>query len=171
MAKIVAEEKAPAKGAPAKGGKLGWVVAGLVCLLAVGGGFAVPLVMTLGGSAHPSGDGDGRHGGERKQALIPFGDVVVNVADGRYTRYLRVKVVLVTDEADEKAVTELLAKKKPLLQDWVNGYLMDQTMESVHGSAGKNRVRREIRDQFNAMLFSDGSEKIKDLLMTEFNFQ
>ena len=37
--------------------------------------------------------------------------------------------------------------------------------------AGINRARREIQDQFNTLLFPDGSEKIRDVLVEEFNFQ
>ncbi len=168
MAKVVAAEP---QAAPAKGGKLGWVVIAVVCLLAVGGGLALPLLLNFDGHAAGAGEPEKKTSGEPKQALISFGDVVVNVATGTYTRYLKVKIMVVVDEKDEKTVKELLDKKKPWLQNWVTSYLSDRTLDELHGSAGKNRARREIRDQFNAMLFPDGSEKITDLLMPEFYFQ
>ena len=103
--------------------------------------------------------------------MLPFDSVVVNVADGRYTRYLRVKICLVVDARDEEAVKAAMEKEKPFLQTWVLGYLQDRTMEQLHGSAGMNRVRREVRGEFNLRLFPDGSEKIKDILLPEYNFQ
>ena len=35
----------------------------------------------------------------------------------------------------------------------------------------KNRIRREIRDHFNAMLFPNEAEKLNDILFEEFNVQ
>ena len=57
------------------------------------------------------------------------------------------------------------------MQTWALGYLQDRTMEQLHGSAGMNKVRREMRDEFNRRLFGDGPEKIKDILLPEYNFQ
>ena len=51
------------------------------------------------------------------------------------------------------------------------GYLSDQSMQEVSRAVGVNRIRREIRDQFNAMLFPDGAEKIHDILFDEFVVQ
>ena len=170
MAKTVAtEEQAPPKKG---GGKLGLIVILLVCLLAAGAGFALPLLVNLDGHAAPAEDEKKAKGAaEPKPAYVPFGDIIVNVASGNFSRYLKVKITLVVDEKDEKAVKDLLEKKKEVLKDWVNGYLSDQTLEGLHGSAAKNRLRREIRDQFNARLFPDGSEKITDLLLPEMYLQ
>jgi flagellar basal body-associated protein FliL len=49
--------------------------------------------------------------------------------------------------------------------------LSDQSLQEVSGKAGVNRVRREIREQFNAMLWPDGSEYIQDILFDEFVVQ
>jgi flagellar basal body-associated protein FliL len=106
-----------------------------------------------------------------KTALIQFDAVVVNVADGRYTRYLRVKICLVVDARDEEAVKAAVEKEKPFLQTWVLGYLQDRTMEQLHGSAGMNRVRREVCAEFNQRLYPDSAGKIKDILLPEYNFQ
>lgn len=168
MAKVAA---ATEEHAPPKGKKLGWIIGGLVCLLAAGAGFAVPLVLHLGAPSAEDLEAEKKAALDPKQAQIPFDPVVVNVASSTYARYLRTKIILVVDAKDEKTVTDALAKKKVFLQDWVNSYLSDRTMEELHGSAAKNRIRREIRDKFNAMLFSDGSEKITELVMPEFNFQ
>jgi flagellar basal body-associated protein FliL len=75
------------------------------------------------------------------------------------------------DEKDKTLVTDRLASKKSTLLTWLNSYLADQTLESLHGSAGMNRVRRKIREEFNARLFGDDSDKIKDVLMPLYLFQ
>lgn len=169
MAKTAAATSAAEEPAR-KSGKKSWVVGGAVALLAVVGGAVVPMFFKFDAHATPA-DHESKGKGEPKQALIAFDSPVVNVADGRFTRYLLVKITLVVDEKDEKAVKELVEKEKPFLQTWVLGYLQDRTMEQLHGSAGMYRVRREVRDEFNHRLFSDGSEKIRDILLTEYNFQ
>ena len=39
------------------------------------------------------------------------------------------------------------------------------------GRAGVNRLRREIREQFNAMLYPNGEEPIVEILFDEFVVQ
>jgi len=167
MAKTAAAPGAteePAK----KSGKKVWIVGAVVGLLAIAGGAAVPMFAHFG--AHASAvEPETSH--DAKTVIIPFDSVVVNVADGRYQRYLRVRICLVVEAREESAVKELLEKEKPFLQTWALGYLQDKTMEQLHGSAGMNKVRREIRDEFNRRLFGDGPEKIKDVLLPEYNFQ
>src|SRR5205823_5539051 len=117
MAKIAAAPN-PAEPDKPKAGKKSWIVIGVIALLAVGGGVAVPLLLAGGGSgAHAeSADPEPKGKGDAKQAVVPFDSVVVNVADGRYTRYLRVKILLVTEAKDEKAVQAALEKEKAFLQ-------------------------------------------------------
>jgi flagellar basal body-associated protein FliL len=169
MAKTVAAPNAVEE-KPHKAGKKPWVIAAVVGLLAVVAGAAMPMCFKVGAQT-PAAEQEPNARNDPRQALIPFDAAVVNVADGRYTRYLRVKITLVVEARDEKAVKDVLDKEKPFLQTWVLGYLQDRTMEQLHGSAGMNRVRREVRDEFNRRLFADGSEKIKDILLTEYNFQ
>ena len=102
---------------------------------------------------------------------MPFGEVVVNVNEERQTRYLRVKLILVSDAAQEKPVTELIQKKKAILRNWLISYLSDKSLKEVSGATGVNRLRREIQDQFNNQMFPDGSEKIRDVLFEEFVIQ
>jgi flagellar basal body-associated protein FliL len=165
-------EAAPhtAEQAAMKSGKKSWIIGGMVTLLGIAGGAVVPMFAHFG--AHASApEPEATLEPRQAQALIPIDPVVVNVADGGYTRYLRVRISLVVDAGDAKAVKELVEKDEPFLQTWVPGYLQDRTMEQLRGIAGMNRVRRELRDQFNRRLFSDGPEKIKDVLLPEYNFQ
>ena len=97
--------------------------------------------------------------------------MVVNLNEARLTRYLRVKLILVVDIQQEKPIAELVQKNKPILKNWLLTYLSDRSMEEVKGAPGINRLRREIQDQFNSMLFPDGSGQIRDVLFEEFVVQ
>lgn len=160
----------------------------VLALIALGGGAATPWLLPSNGGTHEEDGHDKTHGSghgaaakkkkgkpgesnEPKQAVLPFGDVIVNLGEERLNRYLRAKILLVVDEEQTKEVTELLAKQKPFLKSWLLSYLSDQTVSDVSRAAGQNRLRREIRDHFNHKLFSDGSEKVLDVLMDEFMVQ
>jgi flagellar FliL protein len=155
--------------APKKNKTLTWLISAVVCLAAIAGGFFVPVLMDgkAGGKEHSAQDQADVH-----PALVSFGDpIVVNLAEERLSRYLRVKLMLVVDAGEEQAVSERLQKKKSFLKNWLLSYLSDQTVQGITGASGQNRIRREIRDQFNTMLFPDGAEKISDVLFEEFTVQ
>lgn len=142
----------------------------VICIAAAAGGFAVPIVLdmkSVGAAGNKSAEKAETH-----PALVSFGEhVVVNLAEERLSRYLRVRLLLVVDTGDESAVSERLEKKKSFLKSWLLSYLADQTVQGISGAAGQNRIRREIRDHFNAMLFPNEAEKINDILFEEFNVQ
>lgn len=152
---------------PPKSGKLGLLTWGLVAVLAVGGGAAAPWLYTS--QAHTEKKSPDAH--DARPSVVPFGDVVVNLGEDRLTRYLRVKVLLVVEEGDVKEVTELLQKQKAFLKSWLIGYLSDQSLQDVGRNVGLNRIRREIRDEFNRMLYPDNTERIYDILFDEFVVQ
>jgi flagellar basal body-associated protein FliL len=145
------------------GARLAWVA---LAVVAAGSGVALPWVLPLHGHAPAKKEHVGA-----KPVVVPFGDVVVNLGEERLTRYLRVKLLLVVEDAEEKEITELLVKQKAFMKSWLIGYLSDQSLAEVSRAAGVNRIRREVRDQFNAMLFPDGAEKIYEILFDEFVVQ
>jgi flagellar FliL protein len=163
-------------GAPKKGGLKKLVIFGVVGLLVTGAGAAVPLLLPAkeangsGGKGHGS-EGDGHRSGQEKPAFVPFGDVVVNLAEERLTRYLRVKLVLVVDHLEEKEMTEELAKSKAILKNWLIGYLSDKSLKEVNGAANVNRLRREIQEQFNSLLGAGRVDRVHDVLFEEFVVQ
>ncbi len=157
--------------APAKRGKK-WLLVGVVGLVAAAAGAAVPFVLPESALLKKAESSEHANAKEAKPTLIPFGDpVVVNLNTERLSRFLRLRIILVADGADEKLVQEAVEKNKPFLKTWLIAYLSDQSLKDVTGAAGVNRLRREIRDQFNTMLFPDGSEKISDILFEEFYVQ
>lgn len=162
---------------PAAGGSLTknllmFGIVGLVCGIA---GFALPVLAPqlfgLNGPVkqdkpkvdlpEPSG----------KAAFITFGQTVVNLDDGRLTRYLRISITLQVDAAQEAGINELVEGKKAILKSWLLSYLSDQNMDEIRGASGQNRIRREIQDHFNTVLFVDGIDRVQDVLFEEFNVQ
>jgi flagellar basal body-associated protein FliL len=167
---MATEAEATAAAAPAKRGAKGLIIWIVLVLLAAGSGAAAPFLLSHA-PATPHAKKPHEERAKPKPAVVQFGDVVVNLADPNLSRYLRVKVLLVVDETETKETNELLEKHKPFLKSWLISYLSDQTMIEVGRAAGVNRIRREIREEFNARLFPDGSEKIYEVLFDEFVVQ
>lgn len=136
--------------------------------------------------------GSGEHGGSRsgtpgirgftmpKQEdtiFLPFGEpggdqsVVINLDEGRMTRFLRIAISLQIPKSQEESFKKLIDAKKIVLRNWLLSHISDLDLEDIRGAAGQNRLRREIRDQFNAVLCPDGYDQVYDVLFEEFNVQ
>jgi flagellar basal body-associated protein FliL len=160
-----------AKEKSATGKSKSWLVLAIVAALATAGGAALPQILLGLGPGKETGKLDAKHGKMTKPAFVSFGDVVVNLNDGRLNRYLRIKIILVMDHAEEKIITELVGQQKAILKNWLITYLRDRSLDEVKGAAGANRLRREIQDRFNTLLFTDGTDRIQDVLFEEFVIQ
>lgn len=106
-----------------------------------------------------------------RTAFVPFGEVTVNLNEGRLNRYLRLKIALQVDKQQAEYVTKAVEHKRLLLRNWLLSHLSDKDQEEIRGAAGQNMLRREIRDRFNEILFSDGYDRVYDVLFEEFNVQ
>ena len=161
--------EATAAAPPPKSGRKGLIIWVLLAVFALAGGASVPWL--LGSPARENHPPKKIEPAKSKQTAIPFDNVVVNIGDERLNRYLRVKLMVAVEEADVREVTDLLAKQKAFLKSWLIGYLSDQSIQDVIRKAGVNRVRREICEQFNLMLYPNYEEKIVDILFDEFHLQ
>lgn len=160
--------------APKKGGtRLTLILVAVFGLLSLAGGAALPyfLLHAPDKGEHGKEDDAHGHGSSAKQTYVSFGEVVVNLNEDRLTRYLKIKILLVTDSSNEKALNELVQKKKPILKNWLIAHLSDKSLQEVSGATGVNKLRREIWHQFNLELYSDGSEKILDVFFEDFVVQ
>lgn len=164
-----------------KSGLKSYLLMAIIGLVAGAAGFALPQVMSGGAAGHKREEThDSKHepapeakqeASGNQQTFVPFGDVIVNLAEERLTRYLRVNLTLLVDGTNGPVVKEAVDKNKTILKNWLIGYLSDKSLEEVRGAAGVNRSRREIQDHFNSLLFPDGSDKIRDVLFEEFTVQ
>ena len=114
---------------------------------------------------------------EEDTIFLPFGEpskdqsVVVNLDEGRMSRYLRVAISLQIPKTQEETFKKQIEAKKIVLRNWLLSKISDLDLDDIRGAAGQNRLRREIREQFNAVLCPDGYDQIYDVLFEEFNVQ
>jgi flagellar protein FliL len=171
-------EKTDAKPAAAK--KPGMVMLVVVGALAVGGGVGTPLLISkLSGdeaetTAHArvtkiAGIEMPEPGS--KTTFIDFEEVVVNLNESRFNRYLKLGFSLQIASTQKSAIETLIKQKQVVLKNWLISHIADKSLEDVGSKIGHNRLRREIHDQFNLVLFDDGVERVQDVLFKEFNIQ
>lgn len=132
-----------------------------------------------GSSGHKAKGGHGGHGGHGApaakkpghDAFVPFGEVIVNLAEGRLSRYLRVKVVLMAAPKAASQMEEQVEQRKAALKNWLIAHLSDKTLRDVTGRASINRIRREILDRFATDLDPEATGSLRDVLFEEFVIQ
>lgn len=161
-----AADQAATTPAPTKKGRK--LVLAAVCLVCVGAGAAVPMVVDV---PHLVAGSKDKAAHSEKTVIVPFGEVVVNLSEERMTRYLRLKVAVVVDAEAEKEVTELLTQQKPALKSKMIGHIAGKTLKDVSGTVGVNRLQREVFDKFEDVLYPDGHSRIRAVLFEEYVVQ
>ncbi len=143
----------------------------LLAVCSIGGGLATPMFVFKSPVKKAETTEVSESLDEHPPSLIPFEEVIVNLNESRLNRYLRMKITLMTDPIDEKRTKEELDKKEQVLKSWLLSYLADKALDDIRGASGQNRMRREIQNHFNAVLFKDGVQRIRNILYEEFNIQ
>jgi flagellar basal body-associated protein FliL len=113
-----------------------------------------------------SGTEDKKDSGANKYAhSTDFGDIIVNLAGVKGTRYLRTRFTLAS--GDEKL--EILIKaNQDQLRDLAIGVLSGQTMDSLEAPGARNAIRNELITEFNHALHG---ELVEQLYFSEFVVQ
>lgn len=108
---------------------------------------------------------------DEKIAFIDFDEVVVNLDDQRFSRYITCTFSLQIANSQLVAIQALVDEQEAKLVNWMIAHLRDKKLEDVRGKLGHNTLRREIHDAFNQILFTDGVERIQDVLFRDFKVQ
>jgi flagellar basal body-associated protein FliL len=106
-------------------------------------------------------------GGDGADAKTVTDRMTVNLRDPPKV-LLSVIIMLQTDSHNVAKVEKAIDSRHPMLENWLTAYLSDKTLDDVRGRACINRMRREIRDEFNRLLF-EGEERIRDVHFEEFH--
>lgn len=152
------------------------IIWGIVFVMGAGTGVAVPMFVLP-----PASKDSGKSVVDKNRMDIPeadeklgfveFDEVVVNLNDDRYSRYLTCTFSLQVAASQQEAIQKLVDDQNVVLKNWLIAHLRDKKLEDVRGKLGHNLLRREIHDKFNAMLFTDGIERIQDVLFQDFKVQ
>ncbi len=94
-----------------------------------------------------------------------FGDVIVNLAGVKGTRYLRARFTLASNDTN---LETLVKTNENQLRDVAIGVLSSQTLDSLEAPGARNAVRNELMAQFNHALHG---ELVEQIYFTEFVVQ
>lgn len=153
----------------------------VLAVVGAGGGVLLPSFLGLTASsstqpdpvdvpAGPNDDPTKRPEGDPNEVtFIVFDRMVMNLNDPALIKYLTVEIVLRVDAQDEANVRGLIDKKKPMLKDRLTTLVADKALEDVMGKVGINRLKREVLDEFNKILFPDGIYLIHEALFDEWH--
>ncbi len=157
------------EGKPKKSKLLLFIIIGVAVALLAGGGF---FAFTTFFASQPAIENDDM--GLEKTApknkavigeMLAMSPFVVNLADPKGKRYLKVTIEVEFEELD---AIERAQKAKPKLRDMVIMMLTSLSFEDVMTPEGKVRIRDELLERFNHTLKPD---RIRNIYFTEFVVQ
>ncbi len=168
-----------------------WLILAAVVVAGLAGGFALAQLLAGTGSAssqQPQAKETQPDDGSPENKAIsdmlvdkPKGEnlwpydlepVIANLDEPGVTRYARVTITLQLDpQMDQEKGTAFLEGKKPVLIDWLTTYIAGLSLERVRGTRNLSRIKKEVRDSFNELLFPQGKPLIRDILFKEFAIQ
>lgn len=148
----------------------------LLVTLVVAAVVGLGLAVWLSGAELPGLADSGNHAQDQvkepKYAYVTFGPILVNLAEGRLTRYLKVSLALQVDKQSADTVKETVgASRKAVFRNWLIIRLSDLKLEDVKGTSAVNRLRSEIKTGFNKLLSQYCEARVKDVLFEEFSIQ
>lgn len=185
------EQKPKAESKESAGFKLfTWLVLGAVVIAGFAGGFALAQLLAGSGSdSPPQGETEGAQADitpennavndmlidkPKDEKLWPFDlePVIANLDEPGVTRYARVTITLqLSPQMDQEKGVLFLEGKKPILRDWLTTYIAGLNLERVRGTRNLGRIKRELRDSFNELLFPESKPFIHNILFKEFAIQ
>ncbi len=185
----VKKEDKEKTGSPSAGGPglLSWLILGAVVAAGATGGFA--LSQLLGGqdnAAIPKSNGTPENNVKTFDEVLAqqaangaspwiydaMEPVLANLDEPGVTRYVRVSISLeISPELDPEKGTVFLEQRAMVLRDWLTTYFAGLSLEDVRGSRNLNRIKRDVQDQFNQLLFPDAKPFIRQILFREFAVQ
>ncbi len=170
--------------ASAKSGVFVWLVLGIVVAAGATGGFALSQLM---GSADTPADPNAAaqtapaevydpikaaQPGQKSWIYDKMDPIVANLDEPGVSRFVRVTVMLeMSNQMDPVNGAVFLDEKKVILQDWMTTYLAGLSLEDVRGSRSLTRIKQEVLEQFNRILFKDGKPFVDRVLFKEFAVQ
>jgi flagellar FliL protein len=169
----MADESTPqAQPAQKKKSKKGLILGALGALVLAGGGGAAWWFMRPAEAAAEAGAGAGTEAAaeveEEGSGILSFEPFVVNLADGKGSRFLRVSVQLVISGEDTAAELEEEPVKKVRLRSEMLELLAEQTSDQLVTSEGKTALKAAIAERAGTVL---APHKVTDVLFSDFIVQ
>jgi flagellar FliL protein len=151
---------------PAAKGRTAPLVLALSCaVVGVVAGVSVPLRPPAAKDEHAA------KAAAAEPATWEMPELIVNLADGRGQRYLKLRCSLRFRAKDEPAARAQLQKRLPEVRDALISLISAKTLEEVAPVEAKESIKLAILDAVNRAVFADGSGTAEKLFFLEFIVQ
>jgi len=98
--------------------------------------------------------------------------VLANLDEPGVTRYVRVTVTLeMSADMDRVKGEEFLTARQMVLRDWMTTYFAGLSLEDCRGTRNLSRIKKEVVDNFNKILFPDSRPFVESVFFKEFAVQ
>jgi flagellar FliL protein len=158
-------EEAEVEEAPKGGGGLKWVIIGVVALVILGGGAGAWFFLSGDAKSEKPKPTEKEQVAALAGPIISLAPFIVNLADPKGKRYLKVKVEM---ELSNQVTEKELRKRMPQVRDQIILSLSSKSYQQVRGVPGKNVLRDELTARTNAILKLG---KVKKVYFTDFVVQ
>ena len=147
-----------------------WLV---VVMVSIGGGFATPLIVTkfTAAAEQPEEPEMNAPDPDEEVEFIEFDEVVAVLGNSRFSRYLKMNFSLQVAKSQRLEIEEKIAARNAVLKNRIISHVAEISAEDLEGQFGHNRLRRDMHNYFNEILFDDGIERIQDVLFRELQVQ
>jgi flagellar basal body-associated protein FliL len=165
-----------------------WIIAASIVVAGILGGFA--LAQLLGPSGPPKLAEAGEvtdtkdtkktwdqlvtENAENKKAWYydQLEPIIGNLDEPGITRHVRATIVLeISSEMDQEKGYLFLQDKKVVISDFLSTYFAGLSLERVRGSRNRTRIKNEIKEHLNDLLFPDSKPFISNVLTQDFSVQ
>jgi flagellar basal body-associated protein FliL len=178
------DSKPQASGEKKGGGLFYWLLLGAVIIAGSTGGFA--LSQLIGGqepaaATSPQEEETKKEAenallaAEEQQSSWPYEKlepVLANLDEPGVTRYVRVTVTLeMSRDMDRIKGEEFLNSRQMVLRDWMTTYFAGLSLEDCRGTRNLSRIKKEVVENFNKILFPQSKPFVESVLFKEFAVQ
>lgn len=179
------QRQEPVKAASQNTSPITWFILAAVIVAGSTGGFALSKLVSGPIPANANGQQNSGPAADPLDAILAseqqgqaswlfeeMEPVLANLDEPGVSRYVRVLVSLeVSPELDQEKGNLFLTDRKVILRDWLTTYFAGLSLEDVRGSRNHTRIKEEVQDQFNQILFPNSRPFIRRVLFKEFAVQ
>jgi len=95
--------------------------------------------------------------------------VIASLDEPGVTRMIRVTVILeIAPDLDQITGKEFLMEKTVYMRDWLQTYLCGLNLDQVRGSTNQARIKVDIKENFNEILFPDSKGLVNRVMLRDF---
>jgi flagellar basal body-associated protein FliL len=165
-----------------KGGLVGWIITFAVAVVCAGGGYGLSGLFAKAApekidpeveakkdeaEAYLSDDPKGA-----KPWTFDFKPITANLNEPGSGRMIQVTVVIeLSSDMDQTRGEDFLKEQVIRMRDWLGTYLAGLKLEQVNGSSNQTRMKVDIRENFNGILFPDTKPLIQRVMLKDYIIQ